>query len=282
MSSIALWQVIRESNTSNINFWQVDAFTNEIFKGNPAVVIVMKHEMDDSLMQNIAIEMNQSETAFILLREGKKPLLRWFTPMYEIDLCGHATLASAHIMFSEVDPSLDVITFDTKFVGELTVEKNGDMLVMDFPSRPGDEVSVEDIPEYVLKALSDEKPVYARKSRDLMLVYEDEQTILEMKPNFVALLDYKDFIIATSKSSNPNYDFVSRFFCATDGILEDPVTGSAHSTLTPYWAKMLQRNRLSAFQASSRGGRLELELQGDRVSIAGNAVTIISGSMRLK
>lgn len=264
-----------------IKYWQVDAFTKERFKGNPAIVIVLTEEMDDALMQNIAIEMNQSETAFVLLREGKNPYLRWFTPMYEIDLCGHATLSASHIMFTEIDKSLNKITFDTKFAGELTVEKQGDKIIMNFPSRPGDEVALKDIPDFVLEALSKTKPVYARKARDMMLVYEDEQTILEMNPNFNALLDFKEFIIVTSKSSNPKYDFISRFFCADDGISEDPVTGSAHSTLAPYWAETLNKNTLSAFQASKRGGHLELEMLEDRVSIAGDALTVIEGKIKI-
>jgi len=267
---------------NEIKFWQIDAFTNEIFKGNPAAVIIMEEEMDDKLMQNIAIEMNLSETAFVLLRDDQNPYLRWFTPMHEIDLCGHATLSAAHIMFTEIDKSLYKITFDTKFAGKLIVDKQADKMIMDFPSRPGEEVALEDIPDFVVNALSDIKPIYARKARDLMLVYENEQTILEMKPNFNALLDYKDFIIVTSKSSNPNYDFISRFFCADDGILEDPVTGSSHSTLTPYWAETQHKSKLRAFQASKRGGHLELEMRGDRVSIAGNAITVITGFMRLK
>lgn len=262
---------------NKLKFWQVDSFTNTPFKGNPAAVFIHDDPIDDVLMQNIAIEMNLSETAFIHLRKDQNPMLRWFTPMYEIDLCGHATLAAAQIYFSEIDKSANEIVFDTKFVGNLMVSKNQSSLTMNFPARPGEEVDIGSIPTFVLDSLSEEKPIYARKSRDLMLVFKDEKTILEMKPNFNALLDYKDFIIVTAKSTNPKYDFISRFFCASDGILEDPVTGSAHCTLASYWAQKLGKKNMTAFQASKRGGLLYLELQEDRLHITGEAVTIIEG-----
>lgn len=262
-------------------FWQVDAFTNKAFKGNPAAVFVLEEPIEDELMQNIAIEMNLSETAFVLLRSGQNPYLRWFTPMYEIDLCGHATLASAQVYLSEINKTSDEVIFETKFVGPLRVSKNETSLTMNFPSRPGDEVELDSIPDFVLNSLSPIKPVYARKARDLMLVYDNEKAVLEMKPNFNALLECEDFIVVTARSSNPEYDFISRFFCASDSILEDPVTGSAHSTLAPYWSKQLNKTKLSAYQASKRGGLLSLDLQGDRLNITGQAITIINGIMRI-
>jgi PhzF family phenazine biosynthesis protein len=266
---------------NKFKFWQVDSFTNVPFKGNPAAVFIHNHPIEDELMQNIAVEMNLSETAFIHLREGQNPMLCWFTPMYEIDLCGHATLAAAQIYFSEINKDANKVIFDTKFVGNLTVSKNQSSLTMNFPARAGDEVRIESIPNFVLQSLSDIKPIYARKSRDLMLVFDDEKTVLEMKPNFNTLLDYKDFIIVTAKSSNPKYDFISRFFCASDGILEDPVTGSAHCTLAPYWSEKLGKNKMVAFQASKRGGLLSLDLQQERLNITGKAVTIIEGFLRV-
>tara|TARA_B100000029_G_C17608870_1_gene968545 strand:- start:1696 stop:2499 length:804 start_codon:yes stop_codon:yes gene_type:complete len=262
-------------------FWQVDAFTKEKFKGNPAAVLILEKELDDQLMQNIAVEMNLSETAYVLLRPGQNPYLRWFTPMSEIDLCGHATLASAQIYFNEIDQASNEITFDTKFAGPLRVKKNNSFLTMNFPSRPGDETALETIPDFVLNSLSSIKPIYARKSRDLMLVYKDEKTILNMKPNFNNLIKYKDFIIVTAESKNEKYDFISRFFCAGDGIAEDPVTGSAHSTLTPYWSNKLNKTKLVAYQASKRGGELNLEYHGDRIDISGQAITIINGIMTI-
>lgn len=262
-------------------FWQVDAFTNTPFKGNPAAVFIHDDPIDDEFMQKIAVEMNLSETAFIYLRKDQDPMLRWFTPMYEIDLCGHATMAAAQVYFSEIDKKATQVVFDTKFIGNLNVNKNKSVLTMDFPARPGEEVNINSIPAFVLDSLSKIKPVYATKSRDLMLVFDDEATVLEMKPNFNALLDYKDFIIVTAKSRHPKYDFISRFFCASDGLLEDPVTGSAHCTLAPYWAKKLGKNNMTAFQASKRGGFLTLELKGDRLNITGEAVTLIEGILKV-
>lgn len=266
----------------NMKFWQVDSFAQEPFKGNPAAVFVLNEELDDQLMQNIAVEMNLSETAFILLRDGQNPLLRWFTPMFEIDLCGHATLASAHIYMTEIYPDLKEVTFDTKFVGALRVEKKQSQYTMDFPSRLGERVDIRDIPTSVLSGLGiDSKPIDACKARDLMLVYEDEQTVRDINPDFNMLAKYDDFIIVTAPSSDRKYDFISRFFCADDGISEDPVTGSAHCTLTPYWSQKLGKEKLRAYQASKRGGELDLEISGDRVFISGSALTVIEGNMRV-
>ncbi|MAY98958.1 MAG: isomerase [Micavibrio sp.] len=269
-----------------IKIWQVDSFAKEAFKGNPAAVCVLREELSDALMQNIAIENNLSETAFILMRDGKAPLLRWFTPMFEIDLCGHATLAAAHIYLSELEQSADEVEFDTKFVGPLKVVKkagsNTDNYVMNFPSRAGDEVGVEEIPAFVLDALSTKKPVEARQSRDLMLVYECEDDIRAIDPDFQTLAQYKDFIIVTAPSDDPQYDFVSRFFCADDGIAEDPVTGSAHCTLAPYWAQRSGKKKMLAHQISKRGGVLDIEIiDGDRVLIGGDAVTVLEGIFKI-
>jgi PhzF family phenazine biosynthesis protein len=222
-----------------MKFWQVDAFTDTPFKGNPAAVVVHEKELDDELMQNIAIENNLSETAFIYLREGQNPLLRWFTPTMEIDLCGHATLAAAHIYLTEILPQEKSVVFDTKFVGELKVEKTGNNYSMNFPARPGKELELKDVPDFVTEALHFKKPIAAYKARDLMLIYDDESVITEIKPDFNALKNYKDFIIITAKSKDSKYDFISRFFCADDGIAEDPVTGSAHCTSTPIGQKFL-------------------------------------------
>ena len=263
-----------------MKFWQVDAFTNEPFKGNPAAVFILNEELPDSLMLNIAIEMNLSEAAFVLLRDGRNPLLRWFTPMFEIDLCGHATLASAHVFLTEIHPDLAEVTFDTKFVGQLSVSRNKDSYTMDFPSRLGERIEISDIPPFVLDALTDVRPIEAYKARDLMLVYENETTIHGINPDFNALKAYKDFIISTAKSGE-KYDFISRFFCADDGIAEDPVTGSAHCTLAPYWAQKLGKKHLKAYQASKRGGDLTLEVLPERILISGQAVTVLEGKMRI-
>lgn len=263
-------------------FWHVDAFTDQPFKGNPAAVFILKSPLEDALMQAIAVEMNLSETAFILLREGQKPLLRWFTPMDEIDFCGHATLAASSVYLTEVTPGAGEVTFDTQFVGPLRVKQQGAWLTIDAPSRPGEEVPLEEIPPFVLESLSPTaRPIYARKARDLMLVYDDPQAVLEMTPNFYALMAYPEFIIVTAPSPDPQYDFISRFFCAADGILEDPVTGSAHCTLAPYWAKELGKNNMTAWQASKRSGHLELTLKGERLEIAGQTIRLMQGTLQL-
>ncbi|QQR69982.1 MAG: PhzF family phenazine biosynthesis protein [Alphaproteobacteria bacterium] len=265
-----------------MKFWQVDSFAQEPFKGNPAAVFLLDKEIDDQLMQNIAVEMNLSETAFILLRDGQNPLLRWFTPMFEIDLCGHATLAAAHIYLTEVNKNTNEVNFDTKFVGTLCVKKKESGYRMDLPSRPGRKIDIQDIPDSVLSGLGiDSKPMEAYKARDLMLVYESDQTIRDINPDFNALAKYDDFIIVTAQSSDNRYDFISRFFCADDGIAEDPVTGSSHCTLTPYWAEKLSKEKLRAYQASKRGGELDLEIAGDRILISGHALTVIEGNMRV-
>ena len=195
------------------------------------------------------------------------------------DLCGHATLAAAHVYLTEINPDLNSVTFDTKFVGFLKVDKIDDRYQMDFPSRPGDEVALEDVPSFIMEALSDHKPVAARKARDLMLVYDNEQIVRDIDPDFNALTAYEDFIIVTAASEDTRYDFISRFFCAEDTLPEDPVTGSAHCTSGPYWAEKLGKMTLSAYQASKRGGDLELELAKDRIFISGKAVTVIAGTM---
>lgn len=232
-------------------------------------------------MQSIAIENNLSETAFVLLHENQNPLLRWFTPMCEIDLCGHATLASAHIYLTELFPQKSEVTFDTKFVGPLKVTRKAHgRYIMDFPSRPGKKLGLAQVPSFVLNALTKARPIDAYQARDLMLVYEDETVIRQMEPDFTALMKFEPFIIVTAASTE-KYDFISRFFCADDGILEDPVTGSAHSTLTPYWAQKIGRNRLLAYQASRRGGEIELELMNERVYMTGSAIIVIDGKMQL-
>ncbi len=264
-----------------LKFWQVDAFTNKIFKGNPAAIFILDEKIDEILMQNIASEMNLPETAFVLKNENSNPYLQWFTPKSEIDLCGHATLAAAHIYLTQFEPKLNTITFDTKFVGQLNVKKNSHTYTMNFPSRIGENIPLTKIPSFVFRSLSKTPPIEAYKSRDLMLIYENDQTIYDMQPNFNALLEYKNFIIVTAKSSKAKYDFISRFFCADDGIVEDPVTGSAHCTSAPYWSSKLVKKNLKAYQASERGGELLIKIVNDRIFISGEAITVIQGSMRI-
>lgn len=264
----------------NLSFWQVDAFTAEKFKGNPAAVFILYEELDNDLMQNIAAETNLPETAFVLIRKEQNPILRWFTPTNEIDLCGHATLASAHVLFDNFYPTQNIVTFATKFVGELKVWRSNFGLTMDFPVRSGEELSLKQIPSFVLNSLTTAaKPICAYQARDLMLVYKDEKIIREMTPNFNSLVNYPSFVIVTAASENPKYDFISRFFSPQDGVLEDPVTGSAHCTLAPYWGNRLKKPKLIAYQASKRGGELLLEIKGDRVLITGQAVTVLKGEL---
>lgn len=263
-----------------MKYWLVDSFTAEMFKGNPAAVFISKEPLSDQMMQNIATELNLSETAFVLERDGQNPFLRWFTPMYEIDLCGHATLAAAHIYMTELYPDKCEVIFETNVAGPLTVTKKDKGYVMDFPSRAGEEVDIASLPAFVLNALSDSKPVYARKARDLMLVYETPDIIKDIKPDFNTLMKYDAFIAVTAPSNDNGYDFVSRFFCADDGIQEDPVTGSAHCTLAPYWADRLGKTEMKARQISKRGGELGLVLEQDRVKISGQAITTADGTFR--
>ncbi len=263
-----------------LKFWQVDAFASVPFKGNPAAVLVLDDPLGEDLMQNITIEMNLAETAFILRRAGQNPLLRWFTSQGEIDLCGHATLASAHIYLSEVAPAQTDVTFDTKFVGPLHVSKNENGYTMNFPSRPGEAVAIGDVPDFVMDALTPARPVEARKARDLMLVYDREVDVRGIEPDFSALRKYPHPVIATARSDRSEFDFISRFFHAGDAVPEDPVTGSAHCTSAPYWGGKLGKTEMRAWQASPRGGALHLELLGERVNISGPAVTVIEGVIR--
>ncbi|RYE17654.1 MAG: PhzF family phenazine biosynthesis protein [Sphingobacteriales bacterium] len=257
-----------------IPIYQVDAFTDTLFGGNPAAICPLTEWLPDELMQQIATENNLAETAFFVKNEtGYK--LRWFTPEYEIDLCGHATLASAHILFTELGYTADIINFKTVKAGTLTVKKDGDKYSMDFPSRPP---APAEIPEHLLEALGGKQPIAVLRSRDYVLVYESEQDILDMKPDF-SLLAKVDTLGVIITAPGSEVDFVSRFFAPSAGINEDPVTGSAHCTLIPYWADKLGKTMLRAYQLSARKGELWCELKGDRVLMAGKAVTFLKGEI---
>lgn len=256
-----------------IPIYQADAFTDQLFGGNPAAICPLSEWLPDEVMQQIAKENNLAETAFFVKTE-KGFTLRWFTPEYEIDLCGHATLASAHILFTELAYNGDTINFETVKAGVLTVKKDGDKYTMDFPSRPP--IPIE-IPNGLTEALG-KQPVAILRSRDYFVVYETEDDILNITPDFFALskMDTVGVIItAPGKKS----DFVSRFFAPGAGIPEDPVTGSAHCNLIPYWAKKLGKDKLHAYQLSARKGELWCELKGDRVLMSGKAVTYLKGEI---
>ena len=261
------------------HIYQVDAFTSDIFGGNPAAVVPLETWLPDEVMQNIAIENNLSETAFFI-PDGDDFYLRWFTPTYEIDLCGHATLGTAHVILNERYPERDRVTFKTNVAGDLIVTKDGNQLVMDFPSRPGEKIDPKDVPSIVYESMDNPTPVEAYKARDLMLVYDDEELVRNAQPDFSKLIQYPDAVIITSLTKDKKYDFISRFFCPYDmGIPEDPVTGSAHCTLTPYWADKLGKTSLRARQVSERGGDLDLDLQGDRLFIKGQTKLYMRGNI---
>lgn len=247
-----------------IPMYQVDAFTEEIFKGNPAAICLLDEWIDEKLMQNIAMENNLSETAFCIVKDDICEL-RWFTPEEEIDLCGHATLATAYIIFEILNYNSNIIKFETQS-GILTVVKYGESMTMEFPSREG----IKDkITEQLVNGLGKEpKEVY--KSRDLMAVFENEQDIRELNPDMEKLKLVDAFgIIVTAKGKNS--DFVSRYFAPSCGVAEDPVTGSAHCTLIPYWSKILGKKKMTAHQLSKRGGILECEYAEDKIRISGKA-----------
>lgn len=260
-----------------IPIYQADAFTDQLFGGNPAAICPLTEWLPAEKMQKIAAENNLAETAFFVKTDDGYSL-RWFTPELEIDLCGHATLASAHILFTELGYTGDVIRFETQKAGVLTVTKEGDRYTLDFPSRPPQPLAT--LPMDVIAALGGKIPVEVLKSRDYFVVFETEEEVRNLQPDF-SLLAKVDAIgvIATAEGEADDVDFVSRFFCPAVGIMEDPVTGSAHCNLIPYWADMLEKDELHAFQISSRKGELWCTNKGDRVLMSGKAVTYLKGEI---
>lgn len=244
--------------------YQVDAFSSRVFAGNPAAVCPLDKWLDDSVLQAIAAENNLAETAFYV-SEGSHYGLRWFTPKVEVDLCGHATLASAYVI------GRPKVRFTTKS-GELTVTRSGDLFTLDFPSRPPEPQPANP----ALIAALGGNPTEVLAARDYLVVYESEAEVRALRPNMEALCGIDRFaVIVTAPGSNS--DFVSRFFAPGKGVPEDPVTGSAHCTLTPYWAGRLGKSSLHAFQVSERGGELWLEDNGERVTIAGHGALYLEG-----
>ena len=262
--------------SNKIPLYQVDAFTDQLFKGNPAGVCLLPAEKSDEWMKDLAAEMNLSETAF-LLKNGEDFDLRWFTPSTEIELCGHATLASAHILWQEgIVPVEQAIRFHTHS-GLLTASCQGDWIELNFPARRYTPVTeIEGITNAV-GMVPDE--VYQSAS-NLLYVYSDENSVRNMTPDFTALarFDYHGLIVTAPVATSP-YDFVSRVFAPAIGINEDPVTGSSHCTLAPYWQERLHKDHFIAYQASKRGGVLKLRISGERVYISGQAVTVFATTL---
>lgn len=257
-----------------IPIYELDAFTSRVFHGNPAAVCPLAAWLPDETMQGIAAENNLSETAFFVAgRAGYE--IRWFTPKQEIDLCGHATLASAHVILNLLKPGLGAVKFGSRS-GPLKVLRTGELLALDFPTRSPKACPP---PHGLVEALG-RAPARTFVSRDVMALYESEDEVRALSPDFERLRDVNAFaVIATAPGREA--DFVSRFFAPRAGVPEDPVTGSAHCTLIPYWARRLGRKRLRALQVSPRGGELFCELRGDRVSIAGRAVLYLEGTIEV-
>ena len=258
-----------------IPIYQVDAFASEVFKGNPAAVCPLKEWLPDEVMQKIAQENNLSETAFFINKEDSFDI-RWFTPISELDLAGHPTLATAHVIIEELNLKFNKIIFKTKIGDSLIVSKKKNLLIMNFPSRPP---KLYNNIELVSEALR-KKPLALFRHRDAVAVFENEEDIKSMIPNMEKLekLDYASVIIT---APGRDVDFVSRNFAPKLGIPEDPVTGSAHCELIPYWSKILNKKELLANQISERGGKLYCTHNGDRVTIGGQAVTFLRGEIEI-
>lgn len=252
--------------------YQLDAFTDCLFGGNPAAVVLLDAWLPDGVLAAIAAENNLAETAFVIPRADASPL-RWFTPAVEMDLCGHATLAAADVLFRYRFPELDRLVFSTKS-GELAVTRAGALLKMDFPARPGEPVAVTD----ALAAALGARPREAYLARDLLAIFGAESEVRALRPDFARVAALDAFAVIASAPGDAA-DFVSRFFAPGAGIPEDPVTGSSHCTLVPYWAARLGKRTLTAKQLSLRGGDLLCELRGERVVIAGRVVEYLRGEI---
>lgn len=260
-----------------LDIYQVDAFSSRLFSGNPAAVVPLNSWISDSQLQAIASENNLSETAFFKQTGSDTYQLRWFTPQTEVDLCGHATLASAHILYSHLNFGGDSIRFETNS-GQLTVAKDGETYWLNFPSLPPKPVSA---PKLLPEALGS-IPFYCGVNTDLLVLVDSAATVRALKPDMAVLtnLDVRG-IIVTAASDDQEFDFVSRFFAPAVGVPEDPVTGSAHSLLAPFWSRRLGKDRLRGRQISARGGTVHCSMKDDRVLIGGPAVTYMTGQISL-
>ena len=258
-----------------LKIYQVDAFTDEVFTGNPAAIVPLDEWLPDETMQKIAMENSLSETAFFVPQNDKYHI-RWFTPSTEVKLCGHATLASAYVILTLQNNKADHVIF-TSLSGDLTVTKNNDGFTMNFPVWEYEDTEVTDEVTQALGA----KPSALFKGSKWIALFDSEETVRNLKPDLEKIKNIKDAngILPTAKGKD--VDFVSRNFAPQLGIPEDPVTGSAHCLLTPFWAKRLNKNTLLAYQASERGGYLKCELKGDRVNITGKACLYMKGTIHI-
>lgn len=256
-----------------LTLYQIDAFAEKVFEGNPAAVIPLQNWLNDEVMQKIALENNLSETAFFVPVEAGFHI-RWFTPLAEVNLCGHATLASAHVLFNHLNYIEKEIRFQSRS-GILKVKKERDLIVLDFPVS---KISEIEVPENLQTAFNIQPKKCIKGRDDLMLIFEKEEDILNLKPDFQKIIQSKTRgVIVTAKSEK--YNFVSRFFAPAVGVNEDPVTGSAHTILIPFWSNELRKNEMIAKQISGRGGILYCKNLGDRVEIGGKAVTYLMGEI---
>ena len=255
-------------------FYWVDSFTDKMGSGNPAGIVLLATWPADAVMQKIAFENGLAETAFFVRTGPDRFHLRWFTPAAEIDLCGHATLATGHILFNELGQSGDLVTFDTRS-GPLTVRRREQgLLEMDFPARPA---TIAPVPPEITRGLGT-TPEFVGKARDYLCVFPTEEQVRALNPDY-ATLSRLDVVGIIATAPGRDCDFVSRFFAPRVGIPEDPVTGSTHCTLVPYWAQRLGKQSLHARQISPRGGELFCTLAGERVQMAGRAVLYLHGEI---
>jgi len=259
-----------------LTLYQVDAFASSLFKGNPAGVCILEQWLPDELMQNIAAENFLPETAFAV-KDGDHYGIRFFAPEAEVKLCGHATLATAHVLFRHMDHEGDLLEFQSLKAGRLSVERSGELLTLDFPADEFKEISVPDLAGEAFGTA----PIKAFWGRtDFMMIFGKQEVIENMEPVFdlVAQMGGRGCIVT---APGDEVDFVSRFFAPQLGIREDPVTGSAHCTLTPYWSEVLAKTKLQALQLSARGGELACEARGERVGISGRAVSYMIGDLKI-
>jgi len=255
---------------------QVDAFSDRPYAGNPAAVCILDAARSDDWMQSVAMEMNLPETAF-LVREGEAYRLRWFTPTVEVDLCGHATLASAHVLWENGTLGTDEKAFFDTRSGRLSAARQDDLIVLDFPAKAG---TPAEAPDGMIEALGVQPVAIQRNAFDYLVEVENAEQVRAVNPDLTRLASVRTRgVIVTARGDQPGVDFISRFFAPASGVPEDPVTGSAHCALGPYWAAKLGKSTLIGYQASRRGGFVRVEVKNDRVLLGGKAVTVLRGEL---